>query len=182
MDTPTHALIPVIAYGLARLPVLRRESHGAKRSIYRNAVLLAVAAALPDLINPHVTLEERWHSWSHGLPAWLGFTGLAIATAWLRPNWLSWKWAVGMSIAYLSHLFGDAIAGGIAWAYPLNDSVIGAYYVPPSWWKPLDVACVVAAYVIFRVVPWRAKIHRRAVELAERRQTVLEEAVKGRQE
>lgn len=60
---------------------------------------------------------------------------------------------VGLSGAYLLHMVCDAISGGIAWAYPFGPQIIGARLVRHIWWIPLDLACGVTAYLIFRAIP-----------------------------
>ena len=77
MNTVTHALLPVV---LAKT-CLGRDGQP-KRWEW---LALAVAGAAPDLINPHIYLEDRMTSWSHALPAWLGFTVLLWIASLVKP-------------------------------------------------------------------------------------------------
>ncbi|MGI9244722.1 MAG: metal-dependent hydrolase [Verrucomicrobiales bacterium] len=176
MDTPTHALIPVIAYGLMRQEVLISGTRSEKLAVVRTAVIVGLVGALPDMVDPHVTLAERLRSWSHCLTTWVGFSALLWLISLIQPRWLSAKFALGLSLTYLSHLFGDAIAGGIGWSYPLSDATIGDYYVHPRWWIPLNYVCVIGTYIVFRVMPMWSRIRRERSVMDERRSRVLEES------
>lgn len=150
MDTITHALAPVI---IARLTL------GKPGWMPRYGLLsIGLAGAMPDLINPHLSLASRMTSWSHGLPFWGGLTVVLLAFAMARPRVLPVRLAVLLSAAYLFHMACDAISGGINWLYPAATFVWGDYYVDPIWWIPLDVVCVLTVYVMFRLVPLRAKV------------------------
>lgn len=58
-----------------------------------------------------------------------------------------------LSAGYLLHLVCDIISGGISWGFPMTRSVVGAFYVNPVWWFPLDVFLLLFAYGLFRLVP-----------------------------
>ncbi len=176
MDTPTHALIPVIAYGLMRQDVLCSGTRQEKFAVARTAVIVGLVGALPDMVDPHVTLDERLKSWSHCLAAWVGFSALLGLISLVARRWLSPKFAFGLSLTYLSHIIGDAIAGGVGWSYPFSRAVIGDYYVRPEWWIPLNFICVILAYVIYRVLPRIATCRRKRDALEGRRAQVLAEA------
>lgn len=150
MDTITHALAPVI---------LTRLVFGKAPWIPRyGLVAIGLAGALPDLLNPHLSLESRLSSWSHGLPFWGGLTASLLVFAVIRPRLLPVRLAVFLSAAYLFHMICDAISGGINWLYPLDTFVWGDYYVDPLWWIPLDVVLVLVAYYMFRLAPLREKV------------------------
>lgn len=143
MNTVTHALLPVILVSLAD----RR-----KRVFQRGALIaVAVSGALPDLLNPHLSLKARMYSWSHGLTAWLGFS-LLVGIVITVKKWPK-LWWLAASAAYALHLFCDAISGGINWAYPVADRLWGDYWFPPQWWVPLDVVLVLFCYFYFRAIP-----------------------------
>ncbi|RYD23855.1 MAG: hypothetical protein EOP88_02600 [Verrucomicrobiaceae bacterium] len=150
MDTITHALAPVILTRLALGKPGWMPRHGLSA--------IGVAGAMPDLINPHLSLAARMTSWSHGLPFWGGFTVVLLVFAMVKPRVLPVKLALLLSAAYLFHMVCDAISGGINWLYPVRTFVWGDYYVDPVWWIPLDVVCVLTVYVMFRLVPLRAKV------------------------
>lgn len=145
MDTITHALMPVIAvHSLFR---------GAKWLGRFGLPAIGLAGALPDILTPHLSLESRMASWSHGLPFWLAFTACVVFSTWVSKERMSLKLACAISAAYLLHLACDAISGGINWLYPAGDYIRGGYWVSPLLWIPLDVVCVLWCYYLFRLRP-----------------------------
>ena len=145
MNTVTHALLPVIltdvVYG------------GRKRFGGRALVMIGLAGALPDLLNPHLSLEARMQSWSHGLPFWLAFSSCVLLASFLSKGRFRPGVALLACAAYFLHLACDAVSGGINWLYPVSDWVWGGYWVHPVTWVPLDVICVLTCYVLFRLIP-----------------------------
>lgn len=176
MDTPTHALIPVIAYGLMRQKQLIAGTRSEKVGVWRTALIIGIVGAMPDMMDPHVTLEERLSSWSHSLTAWAGFSVLFAAFSLARQRWWTPMLALGLSLTYFSHIVGDAIAGGVGWSYPFGDHVIGDYYIIPQWWIPADYLSFALAYLVYRVVPMFAIARLKRETLAEKRSVVLAEA------
>ena len=157
MDTITHALAPVI---------LTRLAFGKPAWMPRfGLVAIGVAGAMPDLVNPHLSLAARMTSWSHGLPFWGGLTVVLLGFALVKRRLLPVRLAVLLSAAYLLHMVCDAISGGINWMFPVGNFVWGDYFVDPVWWIPLDVVCVLTAYVMFRLVPLRARVRERRGEV-----------------
>lgn len=147
----THTLMPVCGCLLAD-----NISVAAGRGrVFPTAALwtIAVFGALPDLCTPHISLEERYTSWSHSV--WFmacmlfvaGVTGgffqkgsrLMIATV----CWL----AAGL------HLAADAVSGGIAWKYPWGDEVIGRYWIHPETWIWYDAFFIILTWFLVRVMP-----------------------------
>ncbi|MFT4548022.1 MAG: hypothetical protein ACI8XO_000903 [Verrucomicrobiales bacterium] len=175
MDTPTHALIPVIVYGVMRQKELCYGTRGEKIAVWRTAVLTGFVGAMPDMMDPHVTLEERLNSWSHSLVAWFGFSVLFGVISLALKRWVSPVLAAGLSATYFSHIVGDAIAGGVGWSYPFGHHVIGDYYIIPEWWIPADFVCFAVAYVVYRVVPMFASRRRQHQEVKKRREATLAE-------
>jgi membrane-bound metal-dependent hydrolase YbcI (DUF457 family) len=143
MDTVTHALLPVI---LAEVAL-----KGQKRFGGRGLVLIGVAGALPDLLNPHVSLEARLQSWSHGLPFWAAFSICVMLAVFVSKQRLSPGLGFLICAAYLLHLICDAISGGINWLYPVSDFVWGKFWVHPVYWIPLDIFCLLTCYALFRM-------------------------------
>ena len=83
MDTVTHALLPVIVTAV----VLRDKKPDwlLGRSGF---VIIGIAGALPDLLSPHLSIDSRLNSWSHGLPFWfLLSTVLLLLCAVVRQRW-----------------------------------------------------------------------------------------------
>jgi len=163
LNTVTHALAPVVICHLA-------FGRGKWRGKY-GLIAIGVAGALPDLLSPHLSLESRMESWSHGLPAWLGFSIIVFALAAFgcrrdaRVTWpgrlarsLSFPLAAALSAAYLFHLICDAISGGINWLYPVTDFFWGDYWIDLRLWIPIDVVLMLLAYYLFRIRGhWKAR-------------------------
>jgi hypothetical protein len=150
VDTLTHALAQVILVKLCTKWVKNGE--------WRVLVPIAVAGALPDLLNPHLSLESRVASWSHGLPCW----ALVMVVFWLSSMFVArhfpLRTALACSAAYLFHLFCDAISGGTNWFSPFGTLMWGDYWVSPVLWIPLDVTCILVSYYLFRLAPvWRKR-------------------------
>lgn len=144
MDTVTHALAPVI---------LTRIFAGPLRLRWQGLTAIALAGALPDIINPHLSLDGRMTSWSHGLPFWLLFSVIFFSASHLSKERVPLALATFCSAAYLFHLFCDAVSGGVNWLYPFKNFVWGDYWVDPLFWVPLDVLCLLTCYFLFRVFP-----------------------------
>ena len=144
MNTITHALLPLIGISVGQ---------GRRYWTGKKLLLVGVFGALPDILNPHLGIEARLSSWSHGLPAFLGVSLVLLILSCIKRMRLERKLAVWMAGAYLFHLFCDMISGGIAWLYPFRHSVIGDYYVPPLFWIPLDIVSLLAVYLIYRAIP-----------------------------
>jgi len=153
MDTVTHALLPVIVTAV----VLRDKKPDwlLGRSGF---VIIGIAGALPDLLSPHLSIDSRLNSWSHGLPFWfLLSTVLLLLCAVVRQRW-NGPLALCASAAYGLHLFCDGISGGINLLYPYRNLIWGDYWVPPVYWIPLDILCVLICYWIFRLRPlWQKR-------------------------
>jgi membrane-bound metal-dependent hydrolase YbcI (DUF457 family) len=150
MNIFTHALLPVILTGVAtKRPDLRGRWA---------LVAVGVAGGLPDILNPHLTLEARMTSWSHGIPCWLLLTTAMILIAASSRKRISVPLVFVLSGAYLLHIFCDAISGGVNFLYPFGNWTWGRYWVDPVWWIPLDVICFLTCYGMFRVAPmWKAR-------------------------
>jgi membrane-bound metal-dependent hydrolase YbcI (DUF457 family) len=142
MNTVSHALAPVI---LTRLIL---GSSACRRR--RHWLLIGLGGALPDLLNPHLSLEARMTSWSHGLPFWMAFSLTLIALAFSNRQRVPLKLAVLLSLGYFLHLICDAISGGINWLYPTGDWAWGAYWINPVYWVPLDIFLLLVLYALFR--------------------------------
>lgn len=145
MDTVTHALAPVI---ITRM-VFGQPAWVGKRGFW----IIGIAGALPDLLNPHLSLEARMSSWSHGLAFWGLFTFLAIAAACFNKPRFPPKLAIAASLAYVFHMFCDGISGGVDLFRPFGSFVWGDYYVDPKFWVPLDIVLLLIFYFQLRVLP-----------------------------
>lgn len=157
MNTITHALLPVIAAAIANKSYNPPQT---RRNIFtgKQILLIGIAGAAPDLLNPHLSLAARYASWSHSLIFFIPLT-IAIITLSLTTKKLKTTLALWLISAYALHLFCDAIAGGIAYAYPLNKNIIGSYIVEPTYWIPIDVICILTTYFLVRAIPNLRKNH-----------------------
>ena len=149
MNTVTHALMPV---GLSKLGL--GEAWRPKRWEW---LALAVAGAAPDLINPHIYLEDRMTSLSHGVPAWLAFSMALVVGTYVTELRLKRRLAVLMSFAYLLHIICDAISGGVNLLYPYGDLIWGDYWIGLVWWIPIDTVLLLTCYYHFRFKGLREK-------------------------
>ncbi|MBK1882079.1 metal-dependent hydrolase [Luteolibacter pohnpeiensis] len=166
MDIFTHALAPVL---IARNTLGRRRPFSGKEFI-----LIGIFGALPDILNPHLSLSARMHSWSHGLPCWAGITLLLLMVSRIPKIQVSLRVAAFMSFAYLLHMACDSISGGIDWLYPAGSFVWGDYWVDPTLWVPLDILLILIAYLQFRLLPMRRKLAAAKRKTAESNGTPLD--------
>ena len=156
MNIVTHALLPVIVADLVWK--VRRGDGG------MGLLWIGLAGALPDLLNPHLTLEARMQSWSHGLPFWGAFSACVMIGSMLSRGRFPTRLGVLVCAAYLLHLACDAVSGGVNLLYPYADFVWGRYWVHPVYWVPSDVACLLVCYTMFRLIPlWRKRASIRSV-------------------
>jgi hypothetical protein len=160
VNTVTHGLAPLL---LAHACLRGRWSLSG-----RQLAIVGVLGAAPDLINPHLTLEARKASWSHGLPAWAVLTVVLVIVSLLWKRRCPPRLAVVGSLAYLLHLLCDAIAGGINWLSPVGDAFWGEYWFPVVLWTPTDVVLVLTCYFVFRAIPGLRRA-REARELSQAR-------------
>jgi membrane-bound metal-dependent hydrolase YbcI (DUF457 family) len=152
MNTITHALLPVIAAALYERSYLVEEQRRLAFSTKR-LIVIGIFGAAPDILNPHISLDARYTSWSHGIVFWVIITMCLVILHLTRRKVFPIHLMAWLSGSYLLHIGCDAISGGIAWNYPFGRSVIGAFYVNPIWWIPLDVLLSILAYGLFRAIP-----------------------------
>jgi hypothetical protein len=79
MDTVTHALLPVIITTVAL-----RDTRPDWLCGRGGLIVIGIAGALPDLLSPHLSIESRLNSWSHGLPFWLLLSSLILLSSTLQ--------------------------------------------------------------------------------------------------
>ena len=148
MNTITHALLPVIAAGIYEVAAKKKGLFTPKRLI-----VIGIFGAAPDLINPHLSLDARYSSWSHSIWFWALLTIIVGIFSYIKRKACPLPLATLLSTAYISHILSDAVSGGIAWNYPVSPDIVGAYYIHPIWWVPCDVFLFLFAYGLFRVFP-----------------------------
>lgn len=130
----THALVPVLLAQAVALAVPKRVEWRK-----RDYAAIMLAGALPDLLDPHMSLADRLSSWTHTLwfaLAWLPLT-LALTRWWWKPP-SPMAFAGVVVLAVPLHLFADAISGGIGWLHPWKKEVIGSRLIPPDNWFAWD--------------------------------------------
>ena len=152
MNTVTHALLPVIAAAACesgfQLFKARRNHWSCKQLL-----LIGLFGAAPDLLNPHLSLEARYTSWSHSIWFWAALSVLLYIFTLAKRHVLPLLLTFWLSFGYLAHIVLDGFSGGIAWNYPWHKGVIGEYYINPVWWVPVDVGLFIIAYFLLRIIP-----------------------------
>ena len=147
----THTLLPVCTCLVAdNLSVVAGRGR-----IYQTRSLCAVAVfgVLPDLCTPHLSLEDRYASWSHTVWFMAGLIVVVAMIGCLFEKGYRLRVALACWIAAALHLAADAISGGIAWLYPWRTDVIGRYYIPAPNWIWFDAFFILSAWFLIRVVP-----------------------------
>lgn len=105
---------------------------------------LAVFGLLPDVVNPHIYLEDRLSSWSHTIWFVVGIGLLMVPFVVKRK--IGFSMAMWMVMAAALHIFCDGISGGVNVLYPYGHT-IGVSWVPPDYWIPLDLVVATIALV-----------------------------------
>ncbi|MFT5471667.1 MAG: hypothetical protein ACI8UO_006804 [Verrucomicrobiales bacterium] len=146
MNVVTHAFSPVIIAALAETLFFRRR--GKRLLTDRHFCAIAISGAAPDLLWPHLTLAARYSSPTHSI--WFLLAAIPIAILLtrrlFRETWRLTTFLLICAVAF--HLFCDAIANGIAWAYPFSDHVIGVSLVPHWTWIWIDILCLGVAVAL----------------------------------
>lgn len=146
----THTLLPV-CLGLAVENASLAKGRGHVFPPW-GLVVIGFFGALPDLCTPHVSLEDRYSSWSHTLWFLGAMLPVTVMVASFFPEG-RWRLALACWLAVLLHLIGDAVAGGIAWLQPWRMDVIGDYYIPAADWLWYDIGFVLLTWILVRLRP-----------------------------
>ena len=150
MSPITHAILP-LALGYKWIPA----------SLYRPSIpvssLIALSGALPDLLDPHITLEARYNSWSHTVLA-LGLFGVAVSGVCLYPKFKPF-YQVGVLciFAYALHIFCDLISGGGRPLLPFSRAIYGRDFWPSWAWGASDIILLLYLYIFYRWLPLRRR-------------------------
>ena len=139
----THIAVPVLGTAAAAWLYHRRHPMWAGLAAM-DYVLVAVAAILPDLIDPHVYLSERLLSPTHSLTFIVVMA--ALWAVMLRRD--PWLWIV-MTAALACHVALDLISGGVPLWHPFSDISVGGPWVPQRYWIPADVVSGVLVTTIW---------------------------------
>jgi hypothetical protein len=144
----THGLVPVAAAAAINVATLSKRA-GTRVFSRLHLVLIGFAGVSPDLFSPHWRLSARLQSPTHTLWYLLAsYLGCIFLAWWLGGN-RKVVVAHAMWLAVFLHLACDALAGGIAWLYPLRTDVIGGPFIPfPVWWILSDILFVCSVVVL----------------------------------
>ena len=134
----THALLPVFAAQAAQgisLATRRRVLFAEPKSL----MAIGLAGAAPDLLSPHLSLADRYASWTHNLWFLLATIPVIMLLARFFDPASRRLNALCLWLAILLHLATDACSNGINWLYPLRNAIIGGPLIPyPLWiWSDL---------------------------------------------
>ncbi|MEI7901755.1 MAG: metal-dependent hydrolase [bacterium] len=146
MTVVSHFALPVIVSGLVNLRAVRRSGLPLFRRLDRASI--GFCGTLPDLLTPHLSLHARYTSWSHTLVffAALLLLGVILARV-LAPRY---KMVLQMCVAAVFlHLLCDMASGGVN-LVPGLGRPLGDYYISARYWLWLDLASLVAAYLVCR--------------------------------
>lgn len=147
----THTLLPVCAaLVLENVSLAKGRGHVFPEW---SMPVIGLFGALPDICTPHISLEDRYTSWSH--TAWYLASVMVVCP--MVANFYPaqrWRLALACWLASALHLACDAIAGGIAYLYPWQPKVIlGTFYVDPDYWFPLDIFFILLTWFLLRLRP-----------------------------
>ncbi len=147
----THALLPVCgALVMENVSLARGRGHVFPAW---SMPVIGLFGALPDICTPHLSLEARYTSWSH--TAWF-LIGVAVVCPMVASFYPAQRWRVALACWFASvlHLACDAISGGIAYLFPWRpELIVGAFYVYPDYWFPLDAFFILLTWFLIRLRP-----------------------------
>lgn len=152
----THTLLPVcLCLAVENTALARGKGHAFPSW---TLPVVGLFGALPDLCTPHVSLEERFSSWSHTLWFLLAITPVCAMTAVSFPKGEIPRRRIAAAcwLAVAIHLASDAVAGGIAWLHPWRADVVGRYFIPASQWFWWEAVFVLLTWVLLRLRPHAA--------------------------
>lgn len=156
MSPITHALFPVL--------VGRKVIYDDAIEVsWKRFIVIAFAGALPDLLNPHLSLEARYTSWSHSILAWILFVVVLLLVAAFSKFRKKWSLIFVCAFGYLAHLGFDMIAGGGRMLWPFYNGRTGGHYWPLWAWGLTDVLLILYVYLDFR---WFRLVRKKKAEAA----------------
>ncbi len=154
MPPVTHALLPLLL-GSRWIP---KRDHTPSLRI---SAMVALCGALPDLVDPHLTLDARHESWSHTVVAAVSFSVIVIALCSLKKFRAFSAIGVLCVFAYAAHIACDLISGGGRPLLPFSRVISGGFYWPSWAWGATDVALLLYVYLTYRWIPLRKRYLRR---------------------
>ncbi len=140
-----HALLPVT--GCLAIEVVSLKWRGVRVFPDWTLPVVALFGVLPDLCSPHISLEDRYESWSHTLLFLVLLFPVCAGMTWWFPKGTRVRVAVVGWVATALHLAADAVSGGIPWLQPWSEMPIGDYHIRPDDWLFFDAGFIVLALV-----------------------------------
>lgn len=143
MNFITHSLLPVTIKQALDL----KSSEEKKFSIQlMEWIAIAGFGTLPDLLDFHTTVFERWTSWSHAWPTTTAiFAGGWICLLFFRKHRLG-RLAAWCGTAYALHIPCDIVSGGID--FFSSGRVIGGWWISFFFWPFIDIG-LIALFLLF---------------------------------
>lgn len=148
MSPITHAILP-LALGYAWLP------KRAYRPTWSASAVVALSGALPDVLDPHISLEARYNSWSHTLLALAAFGALVLLPLCFRKMRRFMPVGILCVSGYALHLICDLISGGGRPLLPFSREHFGGDFVPSWSWGAADITLLLWVYFFYRWMPLR---------------------------
>ena len=145
----THALLPV---GVCLAADCVRLASGRDRMFPPWSLwAVGVFGVLPDLCSPHLSLADRYASWSH--TGWFVAGACVLAAAAGSCFESGRRLGVGLACwaAVALHLAADAVSGGIVCWAPVSDAVLGGAYLPFWLWWWSDLVLIGAVWWLRRL-------------------------------
>ncbi len=154
----THALLPVSAY----LAVDHLRLLAGRERWFGTAGLAAVAGfgVLPDLCSPHISLADRYDSWSHTVAFLVGSLLVAAAAGSFFETGGRLVMAAACWMAVAMHLAADALSGGIVWLAPWCGDILGGSFIPFRYWLWSELLWLVTVVAQIRL---NHRLERRAI-------------------
>lgn len=140
-----HALLPVT--GCLAIEVVSLKWRGVRVFPDWTLPVVALFGVLPDLCSPHVSLEDRYESWSHTVLFLVILLPICAGMTCWFPKGTRLRVAVAAWIAATLHLAADAVSGGIPWLMPWSEKPVGDYHIPPDDWLFFDAGLIALALV-----------------------------------
>jgi membrane-bound metal-dependent hydrolase YbcI (DUF457 family) len=155
MNVISHVVYPALLAQSANIYHIR--NHKAPIFKAKHLLLIGLCGGLPDILSPHLGLEDRYQSFSHSI--W--FLLLMLAATWILA-WRFPKHAKLMVVCFFAtafHLLCDMMAGGINLYGPFGRQILGSYYISFHYWIPLDISGILLLLVsiLYARVPARAR-------------------------
>jgi hypothetical protein len=143
MNVISHIAYPVLFAQSANIFRIQKQ----KPFFFRgwHLLVIGICGGLPDILSPHLGLEERYSSFSHSTFFLLLAAIAASILLRIFPGHKRLIFVCACAVAF--HLLCDMIAGGINLLGPFGRLVVGKHYLPFRYWIPLDVAGILFLFV-----------------------------------